>query len=123
MRRIRAATWAYDKVSAPDISQYLWRGVMPVSTTRTVAIKLDQDTQDRVKRLADSRQRTPDWMMKEAINQYLEREEKREVFRQDAVNTWDEYKTTGMHVSADEVTAWLETWGEENEQAAPICHK
>ncbi len=96
---------------------------MPASTTRAVAIKLDQDIRERVQRLADARQRTPHWMMKEAISQYLEREEKREALRQDAVNVWNEYKTTGMHVSADEVTAWLETWGDENEQAAPICHK
>ena len=48
--------------------------------------------------------------------------EKREVFRQDAVNFWNEYKTTGMYVSADEVIAWLETWGEENEQDAPTAN-
>lgn len=62
-------------------------------------------------------------MMKEAISQYLEREEKREALRQDAINAWNEYQTSGRHVSADEVTAWLETWSDENEQPAPECHK
>jgi len=26
-------------------------------------------------------------------------------------------------VTGDEVSTWLDSWGEENEKAAPICHK
>ena len=52
-----------------------------------------------------------------------EREEKREAFRQGAINAWNEYQETGLHVTGDEVIAWLDTWGEENEKAAPVCHK
>ncbi|GJI91921.1 MULTISPECIES: CopG family ribbon-helix-helix protein [Duganella] len=96
---------------------------MTIASTKPIAIKIDQETRDRVKRLADLRQRTPHWLMKEAIAQYLDREEKREAFRQDAINAWTEYKDTGMHVDAAEVTAWLETWGDENELAPPKCHK
>jgi len=62
-------------------------------------------------------------MMKEAIMQYLEREETREALRQDTINAWKEYQNTGMHVGAEEVTAWLETWGEDDELPAPVCHK
>ena len=62
-------------------------------------------------------------MMREAISQYVEREEKREAFRQDAIHAWVVSITTGLHVTGDEVIAWLETWGEENEKAAPGCHK
>lgn len=96
---------------------------MTTATSRPVAIKIDQETRDRVKRLADAHHRTPHWVMKEAINQYLEREEKRESFRQDAINAWHEYRETGLHATGNEVTAWLDTWGDENEQTAPICHK
>lgn len=96
---------------------------MPGTTTRAIAVKIDQETRDRIKRLAESRQRTTHWMMKEAISQYLEREEKREAFRQDAIDGWREVETTGMHVGADEVKAWLETWGDDDEQPAPECHK
>ena len=55
--------------------------------------------------------------------QYVEREEKRVSFRQDAINAWNEYQETGLHVSDDEVIAWLDTWGEEIENAAPVSHK
>lgn len=97
--------------------------IMTTAATRPIAIKIDQDTRDRVKRLAEARHRTSHWMMREAISQYVEREEKREAFRQDAIHAWNEYQETGLHVTGDEVVAWLDTWGEENEKAAPICHK
>src|SRR5471030_973824 len=96
---------------------------MATSATKAIAIKIDQATQDRVNRLADLRQRTPHSMMKDALSQYLDREEKRESFRNDAISAWNEYQATGSHVDGSEVTAWLETWGEENEQATPKCHK
>ena len=92
----------------------------PIAPT---AIKIDQVTKDRVKRLADARDRTPHWLMKEAINQYLEREEQREALKQDTLNAWVEYQETGLHATGDEVQAWLMTWGEENETPAPVCHK
>ncbi|MGB9128623.1 MAG: CopG family ribbon-helix-helix protein [Thiobacillus sp.] len=96
---------------------------MKATSTSPVAIKIDDDTRARVKRLAEARQRSSHWMMLEAIRQYVEREEKREAFRQDGIRAWNEYQATGLHVTGDEVIAWLDTWGEENEQAAPVCHK
>ena len=96
---------------------------MTAIVTRPVAIKIDQDTRDRVKRLAEARHRTPHWLMREAISQYVEREEKRESFRQDATNAWNEYQETGLHATGDEVIAWLDSWGEEHEKTAPACHR
>lgn len=96
---------------------------MNATSIRPVAIKIDEDTRNRVKRLAEARQRSSHWMMLEAIRQYVEREEKREAFRQDGIRAWNEYQATGLHVTGDEVIAWLDTWGEENEQTAPVCHK
>ncbi len=96
---------------------------MTTAVTRPVAIKIDQNTRERIKKLAEARQRTSHWLMREAISQYVEREEKRVAFRQDAVNAWKEYQENGLHVSGEEVVGWLSTWGEENEQAVPVCHK
>ncbi len=87
------------------------------------SIKLDDDLKGRLKHLATARQRTPHWLMKEAITEYVDREEKRQAFRQDAQQAWNEYQATGLHVTGDEVTAWLETWGTDDEKAAPECHK
>jgi predicted transcriptional regulator len=90
---------------------------------KTVSVKLDTNIRDRIRHLADIRHRTAHWVMRQAIEQYVEREEKREAFRQDTIKAWDEYQETGLHVTGAEVIAWLETWGEDNEKASPVCHK
>lgn len=61
--------------------------------------------------------------MREAICQYVDREEKREAFRQDMIKAWEEYQETGLHATAAEVDTWLASWGTENELPAPVCHK
>ncbi len=92
-------------------------------TTIAVAIKIDQKTKERYKNLAQIKDRSSHWMMREAISQYVDREEKRESFRQDAVNAWNEYQETGLHATSDEVVEWLNTWGTDNEKDAPKCHQ
>ena len=51
---------------------------MNTNPPRPTTIKIDQDTKERVRRLAESRQRSPHWLILEAIRQYVDREEKRE---------------------------------------------
>ncbi len=87
------------------------------------SIKLDDEMKERVRHLADSRKRTSHWVMREAIAQYVEREEKREAFRQDTFDAWEEFRETGSHVSAEEVDRWLAGWGSEDEAPAPECHE
>ena len=91
-------------------------------TARPVAIKIDPDIKERVKRLADARQRSPHWLMREAISQYVEREEKREAFRQDGINAWNEYQVTGLHVTVEEADAWLAKLEAGQDIEPPECH-
>lgn len=95
---------------------------MNAAAARPVAIKLDDDTKDRVKRLAEARQRTPHWLMREAIAQYVDREEKREAFRQDTLRAWANFRDTGLHVTADEADAWLAQLEDGKDVDPPACH-
>lgn len=89
---------------------------------RPVAIKIDLDMKERVKRLAEMRHRTPHWLMREAISQYVEREEKREAFRQDGIRAWNEYQATGLHVTREEADAWLAKLESGEDVEPPECH-
>ena len=80
---------------------------MAVAAAKPVAIKIDEDTKVRVKPLADARQRTPQWLMREAITQYVDREEKREAFRQDSLQAWKAFRARGQHVTAEQADAWM----------------
>ncbi|MCL2344852.1 MAG: CopG family ribbon-helix-helix protein [Desulfobulbus sp.] len=86
-------------------------------------MKLDGAMRDRIRSLADAQRRTTHWVMREAIAQYVEREEKREAFRQTTVAAWQEYQDTGLHVTGEEMDAWLESWGTDDELPAPVCHR
>lgn len=96
---------------------------MTAATVKPLSVKLDPDIRARIEHLAQARHRTTHWLMREAISQYVEREEKREAFRQDAIRAWEEYQETGLHATAAEVDAWLVSWGTESERPAPQCHK
>jgi predicted transcriptional regulator len=88
----------------------------------TTSLKLDAETKERVQRLASSRRRTPHWIMREAVEQYVEREEKREQLRQDALAAWNHYQTTGLYVTAAEADAWLAKLEAGKRAAPPKCH-
>lgn len=96
---------------------------MTTIAARTVSVKLDDELRERIRHLAESRQRTAHWVMRQAIVQYVEREEKCQTLRHDTLKAWEEYQETGLHVTGDEVIAWLATWGDDKEQAAPVCHR
>jgi len=87
------------------------------------SLKIDDDLEDRVQKLAVSRQQSTQGLMREAIEQYVEREEARENFKQEALASWEDYKETGLHLTGDELRAWMKTWGTEAETEAPECHK
>ncbi len=91
-------------------------------TPATTSVKLDTKTKERVQRLALARRRSAHWVMREAIEQYVEREEKREQFRQDALAAWIHYQTTGLHATAEEAGTWLAKLEAGQDAAPPKCH-
>ena len=77
---------------------------------------------DVLEHLAEVRRRSSHWIMREAIAQYVEREEKREAFRQDAIRAWDEYQQTGLHLTLEEADAWLAKLEAGEDMEPPKCH-
>ena len=95
---------------------------MTALTIRPVSVKLDPEIRARLEHLAEIKRRSTHWIMREAIQQYVEREEKREILRQNLIQAWDDYQLTGLHASAEEVEAWVASWETENELPVPGCH-
>ena len=61
--------------------------------------------------------------MREAIEQYLEREEQRERLRQETLAAWQAYEITGLHVTAEEADAWLAKLEAGEDVDPPECHR
>jgi len=93
-----------------------------MTANHPIAVKLDQDTRDRLKRLAEARDRSTHWLLREAVAQFVEREEKREAFRQAGLQAWAEYQACGQHINHNEADAWLARLEAGEEVEAPECH-
>jgi predicted transcriptional regulator len=89
----------------------------------STSIKIDNEMKTRVQHLAELRQRSAHWIMREAIAQYVIREETRESFKQEALASWAEYQETGRHLTGQEVRTWLKAWGTKDETETPQCHE
>jgi predicted transcriptional regulator len=88
-----------------------------------VSVKIDDELKGRVQRLAKSSKRSAHWIMREAIEQYVGREEAQASFQAEAEDAWKSYRETGLHLTGEEVREWLGDWGTEKETKVPACHE
>lgn len=86
------------------------------------SVKLDDDLKGRIQHLADLRHRSAHWIMREAIRDYVTREEQRESFRQDALRAWESYQENGQHLTLEEADAWLARLEAGEDAGLPKCH-
>jgi len=85
-------------------------------------IDIDRDLDERLERVAREQRREPSLVMRDAIAEYVEREETRRSFLDEATESLRHYRETGLHLTGEEVTKWLATWGSQSEADAPECH-
>jgi predicted transcriptional regulator len=71
-------------------------------------IKLDEETQKRLKALAEKRRRSPHWIMRDAIERYLTEEEQYEQEKAEDLAEYEDYLVTGKAIDNIEVSVWLE---------------
>ncbi len=90
--------------------------------TGSVTIKLDDADRDRIASLATAKKRTPHYLMKEAILEYVKKEEARQNFIAAAESSFEHYKETGLHITLDEFSHWVDEVQEIPEAPAPACH-
>ncbi|CAM3742716.1 MULTISPECIES: CopG family ribbon-helix-helix protein [Morganellaceae] len=86
------------------------------------SVKLDDNLKSRIQYLAKVRHRSAHWIMREAIRDYVEREEKRESFKQDALRAWEAYQENGLHLTLEEADDWLAKLEAGEDAELPECH-
>jgi len=89
----------------------------------TVSLKLDRIERDRIAVLASIKKRTPHYLMKEAILDYVRREEARQNFIAAAEASFEHYKETGLHVSLEEISTWVDAVQTNPDAPVPPCHR
>ncbi|MBO4575478.1 MAG: CopG family transcriptional regulator [Neisseriaceae bacterium] len=88
----------------------------------SLAISLDTVLQEKVQQIMAVQRLSFDSVVRQALREYVEREEKKMQFQQEAIAAWQDFQQDGLHLTDDEVMAWLETWGTKQETEIPKCH-
>ncbi len=75
--------------------------------SKAVSVKLEDEERARLVSLAEIKQRTPHYLMREAIREYLAREEQRAGFIKEAQDAWRDFERTGKHLTLADMEAWV----------------
>ncbi len=87
-----------------------------------VTVKLEDRERQSLKLLAAAKQRTPHFLMKEAIQRYIEDEEAEQAAIEAAAVSLAHYKKTGLHTTLDEVKSWAKAVRKDCSKKMPACH-
>lgn len=90
-------------------------------TTGTVTVKLGPSDRERIASLANLKKRTPHYLMKEAILEYVQREEARQNFIKAAQTSFEHYKETGLHITLDAFSTWVDELQNKPDAPLPAC--
>jgi predicted transcriptional regulator len=77
--------------------------------TRAVSVKLSDSEHERISALAKRSKRSTHFLMREALLEFVAREEFNQSFHDEAEAAWIDYKETGEHLSLDTMMAWLKS--------------
>lgn len=73
----------------------------------TQAIKLDDETSERLKALAQQRDRSAHWLMRDALQRYLAEEERYEREKAEDLAEYEDYLLTGKAIDNETAASWL----------------
>ena len=90
-----------------------------MSQSEVVTVRLNPELKAKLDALAESTRRSKSWLAAEAIAQYVEQETWQIQRIEEALALAD--SPNAQWVEWDEVDAWLESWGAEDEQSAPCA--
>jgi predicted transcriptional regulator len=77
--------------------------------TKAVSVKFSAEELARLAVIAEKRDRSAHYLMREAITEYLAREEFAQSLAEEADAAWRDYKETGEFISLDRAVAWVKS--------------
>jgi predicted transcriptional regulator len=87
-----------------------------------MTVKLEASERLRLTTIAAAKKRSPHYLMKEAIQRYLDEEELEQRQIAMAQESIDHYEKTGLHVTLGEMATWLKAKKIDTNTSLPVCH-
>lgn len=77
--------------------------------SKSTSVKLKDGYSERLKSLSESKQRSSNWLLNDAVGRYLDREEARAALLVEMKERHEEYIRSGsLHVTQEEMEDWME---------------
>lgn len=92
-------------------------------TASNVTIKLEASQRERLKLLAAAKKRTSHYLMKEAIERYIQAEEAQQSILKSVDDSIQHFEKTGLHISLDDVKSWSNELKINRNAQLPACHQ
>lgn len=93
-----------------------------ITAKHTTSIKLGS-RKEVLAQLARHKKRTVHSLVLEAVDHYMQQEQARLDYEAQAIRSYENFQTTGLHITLDELETWAKNLSDSNSQALPICHK
>jgi predicted transcriptional regulator len=77
------------------------------TSTKPVSLKLAASLKARIDALAAVKDRTAHRLMQEAIEAFVEREERQQKLWDEALASYEDYELTGLHLDQETADAWM----------------
>ena len=90
--------------------------------TSPMSLRLEPTDRDNLKKIAAREKRTAHSLATEAVKTFIQNKEREHAFNQSCISSYNHFLETGLHVTQDEVSKWMDSWGTENELPTPQCH-
>lgn len=94
-----------------------------VMLTRSIPTKFDEQDFDRLNYIAKLYDRSVSYLIREATREYLDAQAKKLEFLEEARLSFANYKDSGLHVTHQEMKAWLGGLSKGENIGKPKCHK
>ena len=92
------------------------------TATAPMSLKLSSGARERLRALALIKKRPAHALAREAVEDYIARQEEQECRNREADEAWRHYQETGLHATGEEVLKWVASWGTPNQLPPPECH-
>ncbi|MCL2075550.1 MAG: ribbon-helix-helix domain-containing protein [Betaproteobacteria bacterium] len=88
-----------------------------------VCVRVDAPLRERVRNIAERKRRSANSIMKEAIEKFVDAEERRAAFQREVLESMRDYEETGLHLTLDEIKAWMDECSATGKIVdMPVCH-
>jgi len=82
------------------------------------SVRMSDQLMDKLESIAEKLDRSKSWVIKDAVNQYVEQIDRKEKMLAETRQALSEIES-GKVVDGDEVMDWIESWGSDNEKSVP----